>query len=275
MNKNLIIARVGDNSLHPEWIKDKNKDFDLFLSYFGNSPQKYIEDADYYEQVKGGKWPELSRIISENEDIIFHYDAIWMPDDDILMNTDSINRMFALFKGFDLELAQPALSLDSYYSHPNLLTVEHSIIRYCNFVEVMAPIFSKKCLKKISHTLSESPSGWGLDLLWPSLIKEESNRNIGIIDAAPMIHTRPIGGELYKKNPELSPAHDIKKLQKIYPHIKINPSKLERRFKVYSQAVNVDSSSDLSALIKGYLQRKRSRNKSKKIAKFNIQKAAS
>lgn len=71
--------------------------------------------------MKGGKWPIISRLIDKNWEIISKYDAVWFPDDDLLVDTNSICKMFDLFSAFDLSLAQPALSMDSYFSHPCLL----------------------------------------------------------------------------------------------------------------------------------------------------------
>lgn len=42
MNRYLIIARVGDNSLHPTWINSEKRNFDLFISYFGNEEKNTL-----------------------------------------------------------------------------------------------------------------------------------------------------------------------------------------------------------------------------------------
>lgn len=264
MNRYLIIARVGDNSLHPAWINSEKRNFDLFISYFGNEEKKYSEHADYYEHMKGGKWPIISRLIDKNWEIISKYDAVWFPDDDLLVDTDSICKMFDLFSAFDLSLAQPALSMDSYFSHPCLLQQKKSIIRFTNFVEVMAPIFSLSSLERVKHTFSQSKSGWGLDFLWPHMI----NGKIGIIDVTPVIHTRPIGGELYKLNPELSPKMDIVKLQEIYPDIILNKKYKKNKFKVFSQILETRTLNEKMAYFKGKVQVALAKKVSKETKKY-------
>ncbi len=43
--KYLVICRVGDNSLHKEWLNPvEYKNFDLFLDYFGSEDNRYSED---------------------------------------------------------------------------------------------------------------------------------------------------------------------------------------------------------------------------------------
>ena len=263
MNKFLVIARVGDNSLHSNWLGN-SKNFDLFLSYFGDESNKYMEQCEYYEQVKGGKRPILAKIIENNWDIISKYDAVWLPDDDLLADAKTISRMFNFFAAFDLSLAQPALSMNSYFSHSSLLQQTDTIIRRTNFIEVMAPIFSQECLRKLKHTFSQSQSGWGLDNLWPYLIKE----NIAIIDATPITHTRPVGGELYKLNPELSPKNDAIKLQKLYQDINISRGFYPNKFKVFSEITESKRLGGLSSFIKGKYQRIVSKLKARNIEKY-------
>lgn len=268
MNRYLIIARVGDKFLHSNWIKGATPHFDIFLSYFGDTPNKYQEDCTYYEQRKGAKWPILYEIISSNLEWQKRYDAIWLPDDDLLIDADKINRMFALFTGLGLDLAQPALSIDSYFSHASLLQVQNSIARYCNFIEVMAPIFSNSALCKLKNTFNQSPSGWGLDNLWPHLLNNPEHNKIAIIDAISVTHTRPIGGDLYKLNPHLSPAMDIKKIIALYPHININPKSYKNKFKIYGHSITKKYNSILTATLKGKIQKLKNKMRSKKHSKF-------
>ncbi|MCG9728311.1 hypothetical protein L1D44_00355 [Shewanella sp. Isolate13] len=268
MKKFLIIARVGDNSLHPHWLENATPNFDLFLSYFGDKPNHYQAEATYYEQVKGGKWPMIHKLIEANWAIIAQYEAVWLPDDDILADAHTINKMFSLFDGFDLELAQPALTLDSYFSHSSLLRQPNSILRYSNFVEVMVPIFSANTLLKLKESFGQSPSGWGLDALWPHLIDNKGLKKIAVIDATPVIHTRPVGGELYKLNPELSPSKDAAQLQSLYPQFNISRRHAPNKFKVFSQISESSVHSSLVASIRGKYQRVIAKYKSKKHPKF-------
>lgn len=271
MNQYLIIARVGDNSLHPEWLKEKSPNFDIFLSYFGDELNKYREQATYYEQVKGGKWPEIARIVNDNSDIMAKYDAIWMPDDDLLISTKEINRMFNFFNALELDLAQPSLSKNSYFSYSQLLNIPQNLIRYVNFVEVMAPIFSGSGLEQLKHTFSMSPSGWGLDSVWPKVIKNPNKRKIAILDVTQVIHTRPVGGELYKKNPNLSPQADVDALVESFAKLNINidPCASINRFRVYAQTHTSEYKSDIKSRVVGKYQRKINKVLYKKAPKYS------
>lgn len=265
----LVIGRVGDKSLHPGWLLGAEPNFDVFLSYFGDEPDKFRDQATYYEQVKGGKWPILHRIITEHWDLISRYSAVWLPDDDLLTNAHDINKMFAFMQAFDLSLAQPALSLDSYFSHSSLLQQTNSVLRFTNFVEVMAPIFSAEALKQLRNTFGESPSGWGLDNLWPLLLDNSNKRKIAILDAVPVVHTRPLGGELYKKNPELSPERDVEKLMQQYGDLNIGRKSFKNKFRIYAEVNLTLNSSDLSAFVKGKMYRLLAKHRSSRVKKYS------
>lgn len=211
--RNLVILRAGNNSLHPGWIAEGNREFDLFVSYYGDQSGLHSETADFYEARKGPKWSCIADLLKEYPDLIGRYDVFWFPDDDLEATTDTVNRMFAFFHAFQLALAQPALTRDSYYTWENLLQDKTHILRFTNFVEVMAPIFNRASLQVCLNTFSESRSGWGLDWVWGHLLEAEEHR-VAIIDAAPVKHTRPVavGGDLYKNNPEMDPRRDLENL---------------------------------------------------------------
>ncbi len=197
--KALIICRAGDSSLHKNWLsKSKNDNFDLVISYYGERGNLYIDDCIYYEKQKSTKFPSLYKLISNNINSILKYDIIWIADDDLLISSENINKMFNIFYSKNLWLAQPSLTRNSYYSYPITLQNQGLLLRYTNFVEEMAPIFSRDALLRCLHSFSESHSGWGLDFVWPKILGYPTQK-IAIIDAVSVHHTRPVGsGPQYK-----------------------------------------------------------------------------
>lgn len=196
-NRFLVICRAGDHSLHPQWLAPvAEKNFDLWIDYYGNEHNKYLNDCDRYSEAKGPKWARIHELIEELQDKVFEYDAVWFPDDDLSADGTTINRMFQCFTEYELSLAQPALTKDSYYSHWITLRNSGLTLRYTNFVEIMAPLFSRDALKSCWPTFNRNFTGWGLDYIWPTIL---SGKKIAIMDKTPIWHTRPIGGgDLYK-----------------------------------------------------------------------------
>lgn len=187
--KNLIVIRCGDQSLHPQWIGEQSN-FDVALSYFGNECPYDLSNITYFHQFKGSKWEGLYDFFLNHQTLLLNYDYIWLPDDDLSTTSQNINYFFQLVEQYQFSLAQPALTHNSYFSHAILLQVQGFIYRNTNFVEVMAPCFSREAFLQCWQTFSENKSGWGLDALWPNLLK---NKNIGVIDITPIFHTRPVG----------------------------------------------------------------------------------
>ncbi|HEU4457665.1 MAG TPA: DUF707 domain-containing protein [Methylibium sp.] len=210
--RQLVVLRAGDGSLHREWIADARRDFDLFISYYGDTPGRHQADADFYEHRPGAKWPGIAALLDEHDDWIDGYDAVWFPDDDLSANTGTIDRLFAFFRAHELCLAQPALTRDSPCTWHTLRQDPRALLRHTGFIEVMAPLFSRAALRACRASFKESPSGWGLDWIWPRLCAQAGLSGIAVIDATPVRHTRPPGGELYRRNRELDPRADAARL---------------------------------------------------------------
>lgn len=215
-SRHLVVLRAGDGSLHPEWIGDPPADFDLFISYYGTTPDRYKSDADYYEARPGPKWPCIAELLQQHAQLIDEYDSFWFPDDDLSVATPVINRMFAFFCAHRLCLAQPALTRNSFHTWNTLLQESGCHLRYTRFVEVMAPLFSREALAVCAPTFSESRSGWGLDWVWPTLCDRAQLDGIAVLDATPVWHTRPLGGELYRNHRELDPRADAARVIRKY-----------------------------------------------------------
>ncbi|HEX2540188.1 MAG TPA: DUF707 domain-containing protein [Caldimonas sp.] len=214
--RNLVVVRAGDASLHRQWLDAPDRDFDLFISYYGSSPGRHRADADLYEERHGPKWPGIAALLEQHLPVLGAYDAFWFPDDDLAASSAVIDRMFAFFRAYQLCLAQPALTRDSYYTWDTLLQDSRAHIRYTGFVEVMAPLFSRAALDVCRPTFVESRSGWGLDWVWPGLCRQAGLGRMAIVDATPVRHTRPVGGELYRNHPELDPRRDAAQLLRKY-----------------------------------------------------------
>lgn len=216
MRKNLVILRAGDASLHRNWLgaDPLARDFDLFISYYGKSEGLHRADAEYWEHRPGPKWSCIAELLKERPELLTQYQAFWFPDDDLDADCKTLNRMFGLFHGLDLKLAQPALTRDSYFSWGQLLQRPEFVLRQVAYVEVMAPLFTRDSLQRCLTSFSSSRSGWGLDWIWPRELGGSSDGRVAVLDATPVKHTRPVGGggDLYKNNPELDPRNDARRL---------------------------------------------------------------
>lgn len=197
--QNLVIVRAGDSSLHPEWLEGPGAEartWDIIVNYFGNDPDKYRTGDVLRIDSKGPKWPALYELIQNHAGLIGGYARVWLPDDDLRCACADVNRLFDVFEREKLELAQPSLRPDSYVSHMVTLHNPRFQLRFTNFVEVMAPCFTRESLEKLLPTFNESMSGWGLDYAWPRILGSAGER-VAIIDDVQVLHTRPVGAANY------------------------------------------------------------------------------
>jgi hypothetical protein len=195
MKPYLALFRAGPGSLHSSAIERLDQqNFDYALSWYGDTPPE-APGAAFVHLQKGAKWPGLRGTLAACWDTIAQYRQIWLPDDDLLCQPESVSRMFLMCDELGLELAQPALTPDSYFAHP--ITLQHAQfqLRFTNFVEIMAPVLSVELLARVFPTLDGAISGYGLDSLWPRM---SQLGKVAILDETPVKHTRPLGGPNYK-----------------------------------------------------------------------------
>ena len=94
---------------------------------------------------------------------------------------------------FDLQLAQPARTSDSYILHEVTRQKLDYKLRFTLFVEGMVPVFRADALRLCLSVMGEeSRFGWGHDWIFPMLLGYPENK-IAIVDAYSVTHTRPAG----------------------------------------------------------------------------------
>lgn len=191
----LAVVRCGDSSLHKSWV---GADVDIAISYFGDRDPHFPE-AKFVHLYKGGKWDGLFDFFKAFPRVQGEYDYFWFPDDDLRSTPSDIDRLMTTGHALRLDLFQPALDQDSYFSH--LITLRHPSfgVRFTDFVEIMAPALSARLLDRALPTMSGTRSGFGLDFLWPRMAGQmpDAAFNVAIIDDVAITHTRPVGGMLH------------------------------------------------------------------------------
>ena len=191
--RDLVIVRAGDKSLHRGWGADTPEcGFDLIVSYFGADPSAFRLPYENRVDYMGGKWDGIHALFAQQPELLDRYQYFWLPDDDLEADGATIQAMFANMRRFDLHIAQPALTLDSYFTHLAFLRCNSFELRFIDKIEVMAPCLRSDILAKILPLFEHSMSGFGLDSLWTRLGTDNTGKS-AIFDALPVRHTRPVG----------------------------------------------------------------------------------
>jgi Protein of unknown function (DUF707) len=187
----LVVVRGGEDSLHSVWMKNAPRKWDLLLDHYGPEPDTADESADYVRKGGVTKFLSIKALNEEWPGYLLSYQAIWLVDGDVRVDFGSIDALFEIFSQHGLWLAQPSLASSSFYDHEICVHRPSSILRYVNFVEIMAPLFSRAGLLACLDCFDQSISGWGLDFVWPVLIGEPQRR-MAIIDAVQVEHTKKV-----------------------------------------------------------------------------------
>ncbi|MBD1390568.1 hypothetical protein IC617_14110 [Neiella sp. HB171785] len=187
--KNLVFSSVGDKSNVKQWLEGK-RNFDLFVCYYGDNECAVKEQADYYLERKGGKFPNLKYVFDHHRDILDRYDAIYVSDDDIGITTAEINQLFSIRQEFDLWVLQPAFSLFGKISHSITKRQPTNYIRYTNFLEVTCPLFRTDKLTEFLDVYDPSLIGYGVDWWFLHTLGYNLDKRVAIVDAISCLNPR-------------------------------------------------------------------------------------
>ena len=109
--RNLIISPIGNSSVHGSWsILSAARTYDLLLINYSNQPGFGAADATHYLERKGMKWELLTHALDMLPEVVARYTNVWLPDDDIRTSPSEIDRLFAIFEDYRLQMAQPAIA---------------------------------------------------------------------------------------------------------------------------------------------------------------------
>ena len=225
-SKFLVFTSAGDNAKLHNWLKGY-RNFDLWVSYYGDKKNRYKDHSDFYIAKKGGKFPGLLYVYQNWENIINHYQAIIVMDDDIIINGSAISRLFEIREQYDLWLLQPAFNPIGKISHRITREKPFTFLRYTNFIEVTCPLFRKDKLDAFMKIYDPVLVGYGIDHWYMNLLLPDINKKVAIVDAISCINPYDWhkGGE-----------REINLLQEL--HVRINNwEKIKRQYNIEDQEI--------------------------------------
>ena len=187
--KNAVFVPVGKNSLHRQLLKG-DADFDLHLLIYDGSYNKFCNDSDFVACDAGYKMDMTYRYLHRHPELFEKYEYFFLLDDDIVISTEDVNRLFSMMREYQLKIAQPSLVM-SYYTYKHTAFHPFYILRYTNFVEMMMPCFSRDALKAVLPTFEQKIRWCGIEMHWPVLVGS-NHKDMAIVDAVSAKHTRPV-----------------------------------------------------------------------------------
>ncbi len=180
-SKYLVFTSAGDNSNLSGWLEE-DRNFDLWVSYYGDEQDRYRDVSDYYIAKKGGKFPALHYVYQHWKKILNHYHAILVMDDDIIIDGSAISHLFEMRKKYDLWLLQPTFDPKGKISHSITISKPDTLIRYTNFIEMGCPLFRKDKLDKFMKVYDPVLVGWGTDLWFMEVLGPDLEGKAAMVD---------------------------------------------------------------------------------------------
>ena len=208
----LVLSRAGaKHKLHQLlMVPRQQRSWDLAISHYDELPESQTREVDFLHAYKGGKWDGVYQFFQDHPETIANYEYFWLVDDDIETSAKDVDTLFSTMVSEGFQLAQPALSHDSYHSYLITVACSKFQFRYTNFVELMMPVLSREVLIKALPLFKGNRSGRGIDWVW-YLFTENWHKNVAIIDAVTVAHRRPLRVHLHSRMREEGVCPDSEK----------------------------------------------------------------
>jgi hypothetical protein len=167
--KYILFTSAGDNTEFYKMWCEKQRNYDIWLVYYGSNDDNYNKYSQYADKIwkhKGSKFQNFYYIYQNYKEDLMNYERYFIVDDDIIISTDDINKLFDISVKYDLWICQPSITYESKLSHEVVIHQPGNLLRYTSFVEVNLPVFSKNALLKFLEYYDTSLIGWGIDFLY-------------------------------------------------------------------------------------------------------------
>lgn len=181
--KNFLFTSAGNNTNFDELWTRGNMNYDIYVIYYGDDEEiynKYKSKVKYIEKRKGSKFQNFNYFYKKYPDIIKQYDRFFIIDDDIIFETEDINKMFDISKKYDLSICGPSFK-NGRISHPITKHKKDILLSYVNFIEVGVPLFSSTALHNLMKYYDDCLIGWGIDFLYIWANGSEKTKDYAII----------------------------------------------------------------------------------------------
>lgn len=175
--KYLVYTSAGDRSILRSWLS-ADRSFDLWVTYYGDGACDYRDCADFYNERRGGKFPNLQDAWRRWPALLRGYEAVLVLDDDIQISSAQIDELFRMRDRHDFWVMQPAMDWRGKVSHA--ITAWHPGCEYrlVTYVEMNVPLFKADRLWAFLDVFDPRLVGFGTDLWYMSMLRQHGRAAI-------------------------------------------------------------------------------------------------
>ncbi|KAJ1268291.1 hypothetical protein BS78_07G123900 [Paspalum vaginatum] len=180
INVNATVHKFSDN-------------FDVMLFHYDGHTTEWDEfewskQAVHVSAMGQAKWWYAKRFMHPS--IVAQYDYIFLWDQDLGVETFDAEEYIKIVKKHGLEISQPGLDIiRGVKTYDINVRRNDTEIHNSNFVEVMAPVFTKEAWSCVWHMIqNDLVHGWGLDWNFWRCVDEPAEQHMGVVDAQYVAH---------------------------------------------------------------------------------------
>jgi hypothetical protein len=170
-------------------VPKRRAELDVVLAQFLKS--RHDVTAKTVPMGERGKFQNINLGLADTQ--IDEFDWLIFVDDDVDLPPDFLDVFLCVAELADLRICQPAHRFRSYTSWEVTQRVWNSLARVTRFVECGPITAFHRSVMPSCMPFSDTRWAWGIDVLWSELALQQGFK-MGIIDATPIGHLRPISG---------------------------------------------------------------------------------
>jgi hypothetical protein len=152
--------------------------------------------ADFHVRRQGSKFQNLHWCYRHWAKALHRYDAVFVPDDDIVIDAPRITRLFDILRERQLWILQPAFRPVGKISWDITRARAGTLLRYTNYVEMACPLFLRGKLDAFMDVYDPELISFGTDWWFLQVIGGGPEHRVAIVDEVPVVnpHDRTKGG---------------------------------------------------------------------------------
>lgn len=183
MKPDLVLLFADRVALRPQLLQGPvPQTFDIALMGPGATAPA-APGAVFVHACEGSRWQALVQTLARHGALVSQYRYIWLPDTSVQLVADDVARLFAICAQLGLDMAQPAFTPSSPSARAIAWQHDAFQVRFTNFVDAAAPVFSCATLEKVLPLLATAEDDAALGHLLP---EHSVPGRVAIVDAAPV-----------------------------------------------------------------------------------------
>ncbi|KAL6516684.1 hypothetical protein OROGR_019989 [Orobanche gracilis] len=170
-------------------VKKFSEDFQIMLFHYdGRTTEwdqfEWSQRAIHISVRKQTKWWYAKRFLHPG--VVAAYDYIFIWDEDLGVEHFNAEKYIELVKKHGLQISQPGLEPNNGLTWQ--MTKRRGDKEVHNFVEIMAPVFSREAWRCVWHMIqNDLVHGWGLDFALRRCV-DPAHEKIGVVDSQWIVH---------------------------------------------------------------------------------------